>query len=62
MMGAIANKRPNQFISSSGNLILYHTKYTHDVLISIIQLNSFKIDGITSSPVVKFYAFLTLLF
>lgn len=43
-------------------LILYHTKYTHDVLISIIQLNSFKIDGITSSPVVKFYAFLTLLF
>ena len=43
-------------------LILYHTKYTHDVLISIIQLNSFKIDGITSSPVVKFYTFLTLLF
>ena len=33
---------------------VYIIKYTHDVLISIIQLNSFKIDGITSSPVVRF--------
>lgn len=60
--GCHSEQRAKSVYIIKRKLILYHTKYTHDVLISIIQLNSFKIDGITSSPVVRFYTFLTLLF
>lgn len=60
--GCHSEQRAKSVYIIKRKLILYHTMYTHDVLISIIQLNSFKIDGITSSPVVRFYTFLTLLF